>query len=544
MVKKTIGDNMKKTDRKWIKDAVIYQIYPQSYYDSNNDGIGDLPGIIKKLDYIKSIGVNLIWLNPCFDSPFMDAGYDVKDFYKIAPRYGTNKDMEKLFTEAHKRDLRVCLDLVAGHTSVECEWFKKSGSVEENEYSDYYLWTDHWCNTPEYGKWINGHAQRNGNFMINFFWSQPALNYGFAKPDPEKPWEEPVDGKGPSKVIAELKNVMKFWLDMGCDGFRVDMAASLIKNDFDKKAVTKLWKKNLHPWIRNNYPHVAMIAEWGCPTEAIDKAGFDIDFLLHCGVPGYGEMFFNHPPVCGRPTDGNCFFAKDGKGSPSIFLKEYFKHFKKIKGKGFISIPTANHDFQRMNWDRDIEELKLIYAFIFTWPGTPSLYYGDEIGMRFIPDLPSKEGGYTRTGARTPMQWNKTKNSGFSKAAPSKLYLPVDSSKDSPSVLENEKDEDSLLNHIRKLLALRQSEPALRNDGKTKILYAKDGKSPLVYSRKNSEVQYLTALNPSSKSKKISIDLKAKNAEAILSSKMQILLKKGKATLEMDGVSWGIYKLS
>lgn len=535
---------MERKNREWIKDAAIYQIYPQSYFDSNGDGIGDLPGIIKKLDYIKSLGVNLIWLNPCFDSPFQDAGYDVKDFYKVAPRYGTNKDLEKLFDEAHKRDLRVCLDLVAGHSSIECEWFKKSASVKENEYSDYYIWTDHWGNTPEYGKWINGCAQRNGNFMINFFWSQPALNYGFAKPDPDKPWEEPVDGKGPSKVIAELKNIMKFWLDMGCDGFRVDMASSLIKNDKNQKAVIKLWRKNLHPWIRKNYPHAVTIAEWGCPSDAISKAGFDIDFMLHFGVPGYGEMFFNHSAVCGRQTDGNCFFDKKGKGSPSTFIKEYFKHFRKTKGEGFISIPTANHDFQRMNWDREIDDLKLIYAFIFTWPGVPSLYYGDEIGMRFIPNLPSKEGGYTRTGARTPMQWNKSKNAGFSKAPPSKLYLPTDPSKDYPNVLENEKDEDSLLNHVRKLLALRQSESALRNDGKTRMLYAKDGKSPLVYLRKNNESKYLIALNPSAKSKKVNVVLKVENSEPALRKGMELKLKSGKASLEMEGRSWGIYKIS
>ena len=138
--------NKNQSGREWIKDAVLYQIYPQSYYDSNGDGIGDLPGIIKKLDYIASLGVNLIWLCPCFDSPFNDAGYDVRNFYKIAPRYGTNKDMEQLCAEAHKRGLRVCLDLVAGHTSMDCEWFKQSGKPESNQYSQYYLWTDHWTN--------------------------------------------------------------------------------------------------------------------------------------------------------------------------------------------------------------------------------------------------------------------------------------------------------------------------------------------------------------------------------------------------------------
>ena len=532
------------TGREWIKDAVIYQIYPQSYLDSNGDGIGDLPGIIEKLDYIKSIGVNMIWLNPCFDSPFNDAGYDVSDFYKVAPRYGTNKDLKKLFKEAHKRGLRVCLDLVAGHTSVECNWFKKSALHEKNEYSDYYLWTAHWGDSPVDGEWTKGHGARNGNFLINFFWNQPALNYGYAKPDPNNPWEEPVDGKGPRKVIAELKNIMKFWLDAGCDGFRVDMAASLIKKDKDSKAVIKLWNSNLHPWIRKNYPHAITVAEWGCPTRAIAGAGFDIDFLLHFGDPGYGEMFFNHPSVCGRETDGICFFSKKGNGSPSLFISEYFKHYKKTKGKGFISIPTANHDFQRMNWDRDTDDLKVIYSFIFTWPGVPSLYYGDEIGMRFMPELPNKEGGYTRTGTRTPMQWDKTKNAGFSTAAPSKLYLPIDKEKTRPTVAENEKDKNSLLNYTRQLLALRKSEPALRNEGTTKILYAEDNKYPLVYLRSHGKSKFLIALNPSGKKANASFTLKCKNAEAIFAKGSKVTITDNDVSIALKGVAYGIYKIS
>ncbi|MFA7232340.1 MAG: alpha-amylase family glycosyl hydrolase [Victivallaceae bacterium] len=534
--------NSEQSGREWIKDAVLYQIYPQSYCDSNGDGIGDLPGIIAKLDYIAALGVNLLWLSPCFDSPFNDAGYDVRDFYKIAPRYGTNADMEQLCAEAHKRGLRVCLDLVAGHSSLDCEWFKQSSVSESGKYSKYYLWTNHWLKASQ-GHWIKGYAPRNGSFMINFFWSQPALNYGFANPDPDKPWEEPVDGEGPKAVIAELKNVMKFWLDIGCDGFRVDMASSLVKNDPGSKAVINLWHDNLQPWIRKNYPHAVTIAEWGNPADAVGKAGFDIDFMLHFGLPGYGEMLFKHPAVCGRSTDGICFFDEAGKGSPKLFIEEYTNAFKKTDGKGFISIPSANHDFQRLNYYRSDAEMKAAFAFILTWPGVPSIYYGDEIGMRFQPELPSKEGGYTRTGTRTPMQWNNQTNAGFSSASPEKIYLPVDSASDRPTVAAQDEKSDSLLNHVRKLLELRKNIPELRNEGKLKVLSDLDS-YPLIYQRggKNQN-KYLIVINPSATPTETSLKLNISKAEPLLDSGAKINVRGKEAVIKLDGLSWGIFKL-
>ncbi len=535
---------MNNKNRDWIKDAVMYQIYPQSYFDTNGDGIGDLKGIISKLDYIKSLGINLIWLNPCFESPFKDAGYDVSNFYKIAPRYGTNKDMAILFREAHKRDMRVCLDLVAGHSSIECDWFQKSAQIINNKYSNYYIWSDHWGKNPSGGGGcINGYAQRNGNFLINFFWTQPALNYGYAKPNPENPWEEPVTGKGPRAVISELKNIMKFWLNMGCDGYRVDMASSLVKNDYDMKEVIKLWKNNLHPWIRKNYPYAVMVAEWGNPQEAVGGAGFDIDFMLHFGVPGYGEMFFNHQVVVGRPIEGPCYFEKAGKGSPIIFLEEYFKHYKKVQGKGHISVPTANHDFQRMNWGRTEKDLKIIYTFIFTWNSIPSLYYGDEIGMSFIPDLPSKEGGYTRTGTRTPMQWSKEKNAGFSTGKAVDLYLPIDPSNKRPDVASQEKNANSLLNFTRKVIALRKATPALGTAGALKVLADGSNNYSLIYLRSIGKEKYLIALNPSLKAEQVSLPIALKKSEALLADCVEITAGNIKSVVSLKGQSYGVFRV-
>ena len=170
----------------WLKDAVFYEIYPQSFYDTNADGIGDFEGIIQKLDYIKSLGCNALWINPCFDSPFRDAGYDVRDYKKAAARYGTNEDLYRLFSEAHKRGIRVCLDLVPGHTSEEHEWFQKSGSAEPSEYDGRFIWTESWIRGMPGLIDIGGECDRNGRYMVNFFKCQPALNYGFLHP--EEPW--------------------------------------------------------------------------------------------------------------------------------------------------------------------------------------------------------------------------------------------------------------------------------------------------------------------------------------------------------------------
>ena len=228
----------------WLETAIFYQIYPQSFYDSNGDGIGDLAGIIAKLDYLQSLGVNALWLNPCFESPFQDAGYDVSDYYKVAPRYGTNQDLADLFAAASQLGMRVLLDLVPGHTSVQHPWFRQSARQTPNEFSDWYIWTDSaWkWEAPGY-RLISGYAERDGSYMVNFFYSQPALNYGFAAPDPAQPWQQGVDAPGPRRVRQELKNIMRFWLEMGASGFRVDMAGSLVKGDPDQREISRLWQE-------------------------------------------------------------------------------------------------------------------------------------------------------------------------------------------------------------------------------------------------------------------------------------------------------------
>lgn len=504
---------------RWLQKAVFYQIYPSSYMDSNGDGIGDLPGITSKLDYIQSLGVNAIWLNPVFESGWFDGGYDVIDFFKIDPRFGTNTDMVYLLKEAHKRGIKVCLDLVAGHTSDKCEWFKQSEEADPNlHYSDFYIWTDSISNqekkliaerkasaNPEsntIGRYVEADAPRAKYYEKNFFECQPALNYGFAKPDPNRPWEQPVTAPGPQATRRELKEIMSFWMDKGVDGFRVDMASSLVKNDPDKIETTKLWNE-MRAWMDKKYPECVLISEWSNPKQAI-PAGFHIDFMIQFGIPGYPSLFFakNTPWGVNEKSYQHCYFSRAGQGSLQQFVKNYSDSYNSTKGKGYIALPSANHDFQRPNvGDRNtFDQLKVSMTFFLTMPGVPFIYYGDEIGMKYQMNLPSKEGSNERAGTRTPMQWKNDSDAGFSTCYPSQLYLPVATENGKLTVSQQDKDPNSLLNYVRRLVALRQSTPALGNDGDWQLISDINQPYPMVYLRQSGNEKYVVALNPSGKS--------------------------------------------
>lgn len=477
----------------WLQHAVIYNIYPQSFYDSNADGIGDLQGIIDKLDYIESLGVNCIWLNPIYVSPFRDAGYDVADFRQVAERYGTNEDAAKLFTLAHERGIRVILDFVAGHTSTEHPWFRESAKPQPNKFSDWYIWTDNvFSPVRAPGQYISGFSQRDGKYMTNFFYFQAALNYGWA--NPQEDWQLPVNHPDVLALKAEMRDVMRHWLDMGADGFRVDMAASLVKDDPDKKATIEYWR-SVSQWFGAEFPDAALVSEWSVPKQALN-AGFHVDFMIHSGTGVYTTLFRNEKGRNVFPGDGNSFFDRRGKGDIREFLDVYLEHLAETRDKGFISIPTGNHDIPRLNNGRTPAELKIAFAFIFTMPGVPTLYYGDEIGMRNINGLTSKEGGYGRTGARTPMQWDDSENAGFSAASAEKLYLPLDSDDTRPTVKTQDNDDNSLLNLTRRLIKLRLKYPVLAAEGRFTPLYAEAYEYPFVYLRSNSDSSLIVALNP------------------------------------------------
>jgi alpha-glucosidase len=471
----------------WLNDAVFYEIYPQSFYDSNNDGIGDLNGITEKLGYVEELGCNAIWINPCFDSPFMDAGYDVRDYKKVAPRYGTNDDLIALFNAAHQKGIKVLLDLVPGHTSDEHEWFKQSCRAEKNAFTNRFVWNSSVWDNPKDYHFISGRAERDANFMVNFFSMQPALNYGFNRITED--WQLPYTHPDCIATREAMKDVMRFWLDKGCDGFRVDMARSLVKNDDDEKTATCALWNNVRAMLDSEYPEAALISEWCCPELTL-KNGFHCDFYLNRKGNGYYNLFRDHDSETGK---SNSFFSANGKGDIMRFLDEYLPMYNQSKQNGFISLITCNHDTERLGGTLTETELKLAYAMIFTLPGVPFLYYGDEIGMKYQKNLVSKEGGYFRTGTRTPMQWTGGENAGFSRAPAEKLYLPVDGSANAPSVEAQQQREDSLLETVKSIIKLRHAHEDLRSGGPFEVLFAESGTSPFVYKRGG----YVIAVNPS-----------------------------------------------
>lgn len=501
----------------WLDNAVFYEIYPQSFKDTDGDGIGNINGITEKLPYIKELGCNAIWINPCFDSPFGDAGYDVADYYKVAPRYGTNEDIVRMFEEAHKLGIHVLLDLVPGHTSWDHPWFKESMKAEKNEYTDRYIWTDSiWEEPKGYGS-LRGISDRDGSCVVNFFSHQPALNYGFYKPD--RPWQQAMDAEGPMATRKAMMDVIRFWLSKGCDGFRVDMAGSLVKNDEDSKGTIALWQ-DVRSFLDKEFPNAAFVSEWGEPDKSL-QGGFHMDFLLHFGPSHYNDLF-----RCEKP-----YFV--GEGDASEFVKKYMESYEKSERKGLICIPSGNHDMERLAYYIKGDRLKLAFAFLLSMPGAPYIYYGDEIGMRYIEGLTSKEGGYNRTGARSPMQWDDSKNAGFSTADADKLYIPIDPDTSRPTAKAQMEEVDSLRAEVKKLIAVRQAHKPLQNFGDIEFISDGSKGKPLAYIRSFENKKILVVINPSNESQEIS--LKYKVSDIVYSFGKEAEIKN--SSIKVNGVS-------
>lgn len=498
---------------KWLETAVIYHIYPSSYMDSNGDGYGDLEGIRSKLDYIKEVGFNTIWISPVFCSEFEDGGYDITDYYRIDPRFGNNTDLVNLVNDAHSKGMKVCLDLVAGHTSDKHPWFIESANGDPNgHYADFYIWTHGKAvrppkpNPKDKGDWVDNQYPRDGYYLMNYYDVQPALNYGFHKPDPDRPWEQPYEAPGPKAVRQEIKNILSFWFDKGVDGFRCDLAWSLVKGDDEQfSGVRRLWKE-IFDWQQVNYPETIFLSEWSSPIEAI-SCGFDIDIIRHngCGKTMYRDIMHNtmrdKDPQTGKYPLKDCWFDKDGKGRFDTFVLPFEKMYRTTKGHGFPCMPTSSHDTWRMNRNQrsSVDELKTAMTFFLTMPWVPVVYYGEEIGMRSMDGAPVIEGSRDRSAQRTPMQWTKGETAGFSTCDPSRLYLPVDNSPNRPDVESQMDNPQSLLNWTKGLLELRAKSLALGNTGEWKMLSDPYAPYPVIYERSSTEERFIVVLNPREK---------------------------------------------
>lgn len=438
---------MKRED---IRNLIFYEIYPTSFFDSNSDGVGDLAGILEKVDYIASLGVNAVWLNPFYPSPFRDGGYDVADFFNVDPRFGTLEDYDRLLEAFHQRGIRLIVDLVPGHASETNPEFLKSARPERNDATDLFIWNDSVWNLEQPYRLISGRYDRNGCYMVNFFSTQPAFNYGFnAITHPS--WQLSYRDERTYKARDYLMKIMRFWLARGTDGFRVDMADSLVKNDDDKTATIEVWN-DLFARIRKDFPAAFFVAEWSDPQRAL-KAGFDADFVL--------DHWHNCYHLLARSDARTRGTSVLNGGDPSAFLSDIRLRVAQADAcGGYLSFISGNHDTPRIASSLDAKRLKLFYLILFALPGIPFLYAGDEIALGHAV-LPSKDGGYQRTGDRTPMQWSREKNFGFSAA--DKTYLPTGLTTQA-CVEEDAADPSSLLSFIRELIFLRKREKDLCSD--------------------------------------------------------------------------------
>ena len=473
---------------------------------------------------------------------FRTGGYDVIDFYQVDSRFGTNTDLVELVNQVHKRGMHIVLDLVAGHSSNQSEWFKQSMLADTNlRYSNYYIWAPDKpsdLTKQEEFRWVKANAPRGKYYIKNFYDIQPALNFGYAKPNPNHPWEQSVNAPGPQAVRNEIKNIITFWLEKGVDGFRVDLASSLIKNDPDKTATIALWKE-LNGWFSQKFLDGVLIAEWFNPKQSIE-GGFDIDFLQP------GHLFSSRQWGPERPA--KVYFDKAGEGNIVKWYNDFKDQYESTLNKGYISLPTGNHDSPRIadSVRNDVNQLKVALTFLLTLPGIPFIYYGDEIGMKYIANSPDIEGSRTRSGTRTPMQWDDSKNAGFSVAETKNIYIPQDPDPNRPTVAKQDKDPNSQLNYVRKLLTLRASSVALGNDGGWKLISDVNKPYPMIYMRFTGNERYIILINPSGKKVKAELtNMNSKLARYIFgtSEKCIYKIRKGADAITLPAVSAAIFKI-
>lgn len=487
-------------ERKWWKEGVVYQIYPRSFYDSNGDGIGDLQGIIRKLDYLKKLGVNIIWLSPVYSSPNDDNGYDISNYRQIMAEFGTMQDMERLIAEMHKRGMKIIMDLVVNHTSDEHPWFIESRSSRDNPYRDYYIWRKGKDDQPpnNWGSRFGGSAweydQTTGEYYLHLFSrKQPDLN-----------WENP-------RVREEVYDMMRWWLDKGIDGFRMDVINMISKvkelpdgrikkrEKYSKDDSYYINGPRVHEYLQEmnkrvlSHYDIMTVGETPGVTPEIARKYVDFDrnelnMLFHFELMEIDRQSTKWKPRKWRLTE----------------LKEIFtKWYEGLKEKGWNSLYMSNHDQPRMvsrfGDDRKyrVESAKMLATLLHTLPGTPYIYQGEEIGMtnvafetiadyRDIETLnwyreKKKEGvpeekimaaihRTSRDNARTPVQWDDSPNAGFTGGVP---WIKVNPNYKEINVSRALKDPDSIFYYYRKLIKLRKENPVIVY-GDYKLILAED----------------------------------------------------------------------
>jgi oligo-1,6-glucosidase len=526
----------KGTDKKWWKEAIVYQIYPRSFKDSDGDGIGDLKGIISKLDYIKSLGVNAVWLNPIYSSPNDDNGYDVSDYRNIMKDFGTMADFDLLLKSLHERGIKLVMDFVLNHSSDEHEWFKQSKSSRTSPYRNYYHWWDAERVKPNfrYSLFDVNHDAWKYDSTTNAFY----LHY-FSRKQPDLNWENP-------QVRKEIYAMMKFWADKGIDGYRLD-AFQFAAKDTSFPAFPKGFEKNFVPYYAMGPQLHDYLKEMN--QEVFSK--YDVMTVAE----GAGNNFQDaHDLVDADRKELNMAYAFDAidmakmEGYDFIKFKDTFSKWDSVfANKGWLSIFLASHDQARIvnrfgNASPEFLDLssKMLTTFLLTMRGTPYIYNGDELAMtnagfqkitdyRDMPTLNEYQfqlnhGGdinqfmkriqfESRDNGRTPFQWDTSLNAGFSSGNP---WIQVNNNYKTLNRAAQENDPHSVLNYFRKATALRHNYPALIY-GKYTVL---DKLNPDVYAytRELDGNKFLVLLNFSNHLAKTNLGLDISKAKILLAN--------------------------
>ena len=456
--------------KKWWHDKIVYQIYPKSFMDSNNDGVGDIRGIINRLDYLKDLGIDILWLTPFYKSPMADNGYDVADYFTINDLFGTNEDMYELIDECKKRDMYIMMDIVANHTSNKHMWFEESRKSKDNPYRDFYIWRDEPLHDMQ--SIFGGSAWEFDEVTGQYYY------HAFAKEQPDLNWSNP-------KVMEGIANCINFWLDRGVKGIRFDVIHCIGK-DIDNNILD--YGMQLHPRVKElkklsfgKYDIVTVGEAWGDLAKAIDFTDPDNEEL---------DMVFQF-----ECTSSTCDWSRFGKFTPKPIDMEFVKHTLAkyqycLNERSWNALTIENHDLGRCinkfgSLDYRVESGKALAAMNFLQKGTPYIYQGQEIGMTNIVmtdindyDDVEVHGFYNeyvvknkvmtyeefldgcnkeaRDNNRVPMQWDDSVNAGFNTGA--KTWLKVNPNYKEINVAAAEKDPNSILNFYKKMLALRKSE--------------------------------------------------------------------------------------
>ena len=498
----------------WQKD-IVYQIYPRSFKDNNGDGIGDLPGILEKLDYLKELGVNVVWISPIYPSPMADFGYDVSDYTGIHPMFGTMEDFDRLLKEIHGRGMKLILDFVPNHSSNEHRWFIESRKSKDNPKRNWYIWKDPAPDGGPPNNWLSvfggsgwEYDEKTGQYYY----------HAFLKEQPDLNWRNP-------EVQEAMLDNMRFWLDKGVDGFRVDVMWHMIKDDqFRDNPPNPDYKEHMSPYdkhlqayttdqpevheivkkmrnVMNEYDERVLIGEIYLPVERLVK---------YYGENGEGtHLPFNFQLVL-LPWKAREIEAAIDKYE-GVLPKD-----------GWPNWVLGNHDNSRVTSRVGLEQARNAAMLLLTLRGTPTLYYGDEIGMENVniapeqvqdpqeKNIPGKRLG--RDPERTPMQWDDSENAGFTEDEP---WLPLMDNYKEVNVKKQLQSPDSMLSFQKRLIALRAKEPALHIGDYESV---PSGGNLLSYKRKYSGREFLIVLNLGSSEEKFAPEKRAWRGDIILAT--------------------------